>query len=192
MAAPSDPPSLALPLTGGEDKADVLLHAQRLVPAGQWPADQCRGAVTLAYDDRHRRRLRLATDAGEPLLLDLPQTAVLADGDGLCLTEGGFVAVRAAPEDLVEVTAATPALLARLAWHVGNRHVPAELAGERILIRDDHVIVAMVEGLGGRVRRVRVPFTPERGAYAAQGPHEHHHHDHDHAHDHEGHDGHHH
>lgn len=192
MAAPSEPPSLTLPLTGGGDKADVLLHAQRLVPSGQWPADQCRGTVTLAYDDRHRRRLRLATDAGEPLLLDLPQTAVLADGDGLALTEGGFVAVRAAPEDLVEVTAATPALLARLAWHVGNRHVPAELAGERILIRDDHVIVAMVEGLGGRVRRVRVPFTPERGAYAAQGPHEHHHHDHDHAHDHEGHDGHHH
>ena len=144
-----------------------MLRAHRIAPAGHWPSEQCRGTVTLAYDDRHRRRLRLATDAGEAILLDLPQTAVLADGDGLALSEGGFVAVRAAPEDLVEITADTPALLARIAWHIGNRHVPAELDGQRILIRDDHVIVAMVEGLGGAVRRVKAPFTPEGGAYAA-------------------------
>jgi urease accessory protein len=144
-----------------------MLRAHRIAPAGHWPAEQCRGTVTLGYDERHRRRLRLATDAGEAILLDLAQTTVLADGDGLALSEGGFVAVRAAPEDLVEITAGTPALLARIAWHIGNRHVPAELDGRRILIRDDHVIVAMVEGLGGMVRRIQAPFTPEGGAYAA-------------------------
>ena len=144
-----------------------MLRAHRIAPAGHWPSAECRGTVTLGYDDRHRRRLRLATDAGEAILLDLPQTAVLADGDGLALSEGGFVAVRAAPEDLVEITAESPALLARIAWHIGNRHVPAELDGQRILIRDDHVIVAMAEGLGGAVRRVKAPFTPEGGAYAA-------------------------
>ncbi|HTY68074.1 MAG TPA: Urease accessory protein UreE [Alphaproteobacteria bacterium] len=144
-----------------------MLHAHRIAPAGHWPSEECRGTVTLGYDDRHRRRLRLATDAGEPVLLDLPYTAVLADGDGLALSEGGFVAVRAALEDLVEITADTPALLSRIAWHVGNRHVPAELDGQRILIREDHVIVAMVEGLGGTVRHIQAPFTPEGGAYAA-------------------------
>ena len=144
-----------------------MLRAHRIAPAGHWPPEECRGTVTLGYDDRHRRRLRLATDSGEAILLDLPQTAVLADGDGLALAEGGFVAVRAAPEDLVEITAETPALLARIAWHIGNRHVPAELDGQRILIRDDHVMEAMVEGLGGGVRRIKAPFTPEGGAYAA-------------------------
>lgn len=190
-----EPPALALPLKGGGDNKESpspskgegrgggdLLHAHRIEPAGTWPAGQRRGTVTLAYDNRHRRRLRLATDTGEPVLLDLAHTAVLADGDGLVLDEGGFVEVHAAPEDLVEITAATSALLARIAWHVGNRHVPAELDGERILIRDDHVIVDMVQGLGGTVRRIRAPFTPEGGAYA--GAHAHGHYDGDH-HDHE-------
>ena len=161
-----------------------MLHAHRIAPAGHWPAEERRGTVTLGYDDRHRRRLRLATDAGEPILLDLAQTVVLADGDGLALAEGGFVEVRAAPEDLVEITAATPALLARIAWHIGNRHVPAALDGHRILIRDDHVIVAMVEGLDGAVRRIRAPFTPEGGAYANSHGHERHH-GHGHHHDHD-------
>ncbi len=172
----SAPPSLTLPLKGGgdEDKtgAGHLLHATRIAPAGHWPAQERRGTVTLAYDDRHRRRVRLATDAGEPILLDLAHAAVLADGDGLALAGGGFVEVRAAPEELVEITAETPALLARIAWHVGNRHVPAQLDGQRILIRDDHVIVAMVRGLGGAVRPIRSPFTPEGGAYAAAHAHD--------------------
>ncbi|HEX9464610.1 MAG TPA: urease accessory protein UreE [Alphaproteobacteria bacterium] len=165
-----------------------MWHAHRVTPAGRWPQEQCRGTLTLAFDDRHRRRIRLATDAGEPVVLDLPQTAVLGDGDGLALAEGGFLAVRAAAEDLVEVTAPTPDLLVRIAWHIGNRHIPAEIRGDRILIRDDHVIVAMVQGLGAAVRRVRAAFTPEGGAYASPAHHDHHshgHHDHEHAHDHD-------
>jgi urease accessory protein len=161
-----------------------MLHAHRLVLAGQWPREQSRGTITLTHDDRYRRRLRLATDAGEPLLLDLAQATLLAEGDGLVLEEGGFVAVCAAPEDLVEITAATPELLARAAWHIGNRHFPAELRAASILIRDDHVMVDMLKGLGMSVRHVRAPFNPEGGAYAAEGhghSHDHgHHHDHDH------------
>jgi urease accessory protein len=168
-----------------------MLRAHRVIPAGRWPRDECRGIVTLAFDDRHRRRLRLTMDDGGAVLLDLAQAAMLGDGDGLALREGGYVAVRAALEDLVEVRAPTPGGLTRIAWHVGNRHCPAELRADCILIRNDHVLVAMVEGLGATVRRVRAPFNPEGGAYGnaapggrhhGRGRHDDHVHDHDHDH----------
>jgi urease accessory protein len=143
-----------------------MLRATRLEHAGHWPRQEARGTVTLAYDDRHRRRLRLATDAGEAFLLDLPHASVLAEGDGLALSDGTWLWVRAAVEPLIEVTADSEALLVRLAWHIGNRHLPAQLEEGRILIRDDAVIAAMLEGLGARLRRVTQPFSPERGAYA--------------------------
>jgi urease accessory protein len=152
-----------------------MLRAERIDRAGQWPRERARGTVTLGYDDRHRRRVRLESDAGEPFLLDLPRTGVLEEGDGLALSDGSWLAVQAAAEALIEVTASSPALLTCLAWHIGNRHLPAQLEGGRILIRDDHVIAAMLEGLGARLRRIAAPFTPERGAYAAQPQH---HHDH--------------
>jgi len=152
-----------------------MLRAERIDRAGQWPRERARGTVTLGYDDRHRRRLRLESDAGEPFLLDLPRAGVLEEGDGLALSDGSWLAVQAASEALIEVTASSPELLTRLAWHIGNRHLPAQLEGGRILIRDDHVIAAMLEGLGARLRRIDAPFTPERGAYAAE---PHHHHDH--------------
>jgi len=90
---------------------------------------------------------------------------VLHHGDGLKLEDGGIVEVRAAAEALVEITAADAGALARLAWHLGNRHLPAEIGGGRILIRDDHVIVDMLKGLGAEVRKVKAPFDPEGGAY---------------------------
>jgi len=142
------------------------------------------GSVTLAYDDRHRRRLRLTTDAGEPFLLDLPRPVVLDDGDGLWLDDGRWIAVHAAPEALIEVTAPEAGLLSRLAWHLGNRHLPARIEPDRILIRRDHVIADMLSQLGATIRLIEAPFTPERGAYdggAAHGDHGHDHH-HDHAH----------
>ena len=151
-----------------------MLRADHIARAGHWPAARARGTVTLAYDDRHRRRLRLSSDAGEPFLLDLPQAAVLGEGDGIALSDGSWLAVKAAPERLIEVTAPDPALLLRLGWHLGNRHLPTQIEASRILIRDDHVIAAMLEGLGARLRRIEAPFTPERGAYAAA-PHGHHH-----------------
>ena len=163
-----------------------MLRATEIIPAGNWTA---RDTVTLAFDDRFRRRLRLVGDGGTEFLLDLAEAVVLRDGDGLKLDDGGLIAVRAADEDLIEITGAT---LGRIAWHIGNRHLPAEIAPERILIRDDHVIVDMLKGLGAQVRRVRAPFNPEGGAYGQHNhdpghPHAHGHehgHDHDHAHGH--------
>lgn len=142
-----------------------MLRSAEVLPAGRWPVAECRATVTLAHHDRHRRRIRLTADDGSAFLLDLAEATVLRHGDGLKLESGGYIEVRAAPEQLVEVSAPTPELLARLAWHLGNRHLPAEIRGDRILIRDDHVIVAMLKGLGASVRAVEAPFDPEGGAY---------------------------
>ena len=157
-----------------------MLRAERVERAGHWPRAEARGTVTLGFDDRHRRRLLLASDAGEPFLLDLPRAFVLGEGDGLALSDGSWLAVKAAPEPLLEVMAASPALLARLAWHIGNRHLPAQIERDRLLIRDDHVIAAMLEGLGAQLRRVNAPFSPESGAYDAAPDRHHHHGQHDH------------
>lgn len=151
--------------------------------AGTWQEDSVRDAITLDFDGRHRRRRRYAGERGFAFLLDLPEATVLRDGDGLALEGGGFVAVRAAPEPLVEVTAETPERLARLAWHLGNRHLPTQIEGARLLIRDDHVVTRMLEGLGATLRRIEAPFDPEGGAYGEHNrqpahPHGHHHHDH--------------
>ncbi|SRR5579883_2099081 len=136
-------------------------HAER---AGHWPDARAAGTVTLGYDERHRRRVRLESDAGEVFLLDLPKAIALDDGDGLRLDDGRWISVRAAPEALIEVTA-EPTLLTRLAWHLGNRHLPARIEPHRILIRRDHVIADMLSKLGAMLRFIEAPFTPERGAY---------------------------
>jgi urease accessory protein len=152
-----------------------MLRASHVERAGQWPSGGARGTVTLGYDDRHRRRLRLTSDAGEAFLLDLPRAFVLEEGDGIALSDGTWLRVKAAPEALLEVTAASPALLLRLAWHLGNRHLPAQIEAHRILIRADHVIAAMLEGLGAQLAPLEAPFTPERGAYAGEHDHSHEH-----------------
>ena len=144
-----------------------MRRATEVKRSSDWGAARPIDRVTLASDDRHRRRLVMTGEAGTRFLLDLPQAARLRDGDGLVLDDGSIVRVVGKPEPLVEIEAPDAAARLRIAWHIGNRHVPAELDGTRILIRDDHVIVAMVEGLGGHVRHVRAPFTPEGGAYAA-------------------------
>ena len=145
-----------------------MQRVTRLVRSGRWPAAKTRGSVTLTYDERHRRRAVLRMETGEAFLLDLPRATLLEEGDGLPLPEGGYVVVRAAPEPLIEIKAASPARLSRLAWHLGNRHLPAEIRPGRILIRPDHVIQTMLEGFGARVKAVNQPFHPEGGAYAAQ------------------------
>ena len=157
-----------------------MLRARHVHPAGTWPRAAARGQISLGYEDRHRRRRKFESDRGEAFLLDLPQARVLRDGDGLALDDGGWIAVVAAPEPVLAVTAARPRDLCRLAWHLGNRHVAAALAADHILIRDDHVIATMLEGLGARLERREAPFTPERGAYDAY--------DNVHAHPHAGHD----
>ena len=147
-------------------------RAVEAVRAGAWPADQALCRVTLPYDLRHRRRIRLTTDGGTAVLLDLEQAAVLADGDGLRLAGGGWVAVQAAAEPLLAAVARDADHLARLAWHVGNRHVPCQIGAGRLLIRPDPVIADMLRGLAAEVRDVTAPFQPEGGAYG-QGSHAH-------------------
>ncbi len=167
--------------------SEDLPRAVAVHPAGHWPAGEARDVVTLDFDDRHRRRKRYVGEGGFAFLLDLAEASVMRDGDGLALEGGGFVRVRAAPEALIEVTAEDADKLARLAWHLGNRHLPAQIGAGRILIREDHVILRMLEGLGARLRRVQAPFDPEGGAYGEHNRHpEHHHHHHHHG------DGHHH
>ncbi len=140
-------------------------RAVRVSPAGQWPAREARDSVTLPYDARHRRRLRLTTDGGRDFLLDLPEATVMRDGDGIVLEGGEWVVLRAAKETLAEITCAIPQDLVRIAWHLGNRHIPTEIFQDRLLIRDDHVIVDMARRLDARVRIIEAPFDPEGGAY---------------------------
>ena len=109
----------------------------------------------------------MADENGEPFLLDLRRPTLLNDGDGLILDGNGIIRVRAAAEAVADVRGKTPADTARLAWHIGNRHTPMQvLPGGRLRIRDDHVIVTMLEGLGGTVTHRQAPFSPEPGAYA--------------------------
>lgn len=163
---------------------DTLPRATRVVPAGSFTAD---AEVMLDFDDRFRRRKRYESAAGIPFVLDLAEAQVLRDGDGLVLDDGRVVLVRAAEEPLVEIRATSSSEMIRLAWHLGNRHLPAELQESRILIREDHVIEQMLRGLGAQIQKVRAPFNPEGGAYGEQNRSAHqHHHEHDHG------DGHHH
>ena len=143
-----------------------------LLPQGTWTGPAA-DHVLVDFDRRHRRRLTLVTEGGAELLLDLPQATRLRDGDGLQTEDGCVIRVVAKPEPLLEITAHGPVELVRIAWHLGNRHLPVQLLGERIRIRADHVIADMVRGLGGHAEAMEAPFDPEGGAYAGG----HHHHD---------------
>lgn len=155
----------------------MTLRSQAILPSGTWDASRASDEVLIDFDRRHRRRIVLKTESGADLLLDLPQAARLRDGDGLQLDSGPIVRVRARAEPLAEIHAHSDAELIRIAWHLGNRHLPVQLLGDRIRIRRDHVIEDMVEHLGGHVDIIEAPFDPEAGAYA--GGHHHHHHDED-------------
>jgi urease accessory protein len=133
---------------------------------GHWPDEAAIDTVTLAFLDRHRRRIRLVADSGTPFLLDLTRAQHMSDGDGLELDKGTYIRVRAAAEPVLEITAGTTMDLSRIAWHLGNRHLPLQALEDRLRIRADHVIAAMVEGLGGCIAWRDAPFDPEVGAYA--------------------------
>jgi urease accessory protein len=152
------------------------MRADAVLPAGTWDAAAEIDRVLVDFDRRHRRRIVLRTEQGREVLLDLPQAARLREGDGLAV-DAGVVRVCARAEKLLEIHAHDEGEMVRIAWHLGNRHLPVQLVGERIRIRDDHVIREMVEGLGGHVEEVEVPFDPEAGAYAGGHQHQHHHDD---------------
>jgi len=188
-----------------------MIRATHISPQHRWtqpPAD----TIVLDFDDRHRRRMAMTGTRGLEFLLDLENAVALRGGDALVLDDGRLIEVVAAPEPLVEIRGVDPHHLVRVAWHLGNRHLPTQIVGKGLRIRRDHVIEAMVKGLGARVIEIEAPFDPEGGAYAGSGhghaaeqghdDHAHPHHgspdqaghdqaSHDHGHDHD-HGGHHH
>jgi urease accessory protein len=182
-----------------------MIRATRVQGQHRWahaPAD----TVVLDFDDRHRRRVTMTGTRGLEFLLDLEQAVALRGGDALVLDDGRLIEVVAAAEPLLEIRGVDPLHLVRLAWHLGNRHLPTQIMPKGLRIRRDHVIEAMVQGLGARVIEIEAPFDPEGGAYAAAHAdaqdggthpqaghhhqhdehcdHDHHHHDRSHAHDH--------
>lgn len=151
-------------------------------------------SAVLAHDERHLRRKTIELAGGTRVLVDFPQAVVLGDHDLLVLEDGRTVEILAASEELLDIRGRDTVHLIELAWHIGNRHLPAAIEAGRILILRDHVIRAMLEGLGATVTDTTERFQPARGAYSGEGHgHSHghgHHHDHDDAshHDHHQHD----
>ena len=131
--------------------------------------------VELRFEQRERSRLRATLLSGEDIGIDLPVGTILVHGTRLQLEDGRVVAIEAAEEDLLRITAGGPAALLRIAYHIGNRHVPVEIDGDALYMLPDHVLRTMVERLGARVEPVRRGFQPESGAYGHS--HVHHHHD---------------
>ena len=129
------------------------------------PAD----TVVLDFDGRHRRRMAMTGTRGLEFLLDLENAVALRGGDALVLDDGRLIEVVAAPEPLLEIRGTDPHHLVRVAWHLGNRHLPTQIMAKGLRIRRDHVIEAMVKGLGARVIEIEAPFDPEGGAYAGGG-----------------------
>jgi urease accessory protein len=147
------------------------------------------GRAVLPHDERHLRRRAIELADGGKVLVDLPEAVTLGDGDRLVLEDGRHIEIIAAPEELYDIRARDSVHLAELAWHIGNRHLAAVIEAGRILILRDHVIKAMLEGLGATVTDVVEAFSPVRGAYAGHGHSHDHHREHGHHHDHDHHHG---
>lgn len=149
---------------------NALPVAQSFHSRGQWTgvAEVC----TLDYTARFLRRKRLTTSGGEAFIVDLPQATSLNHGDALVLSDGRLVIIHAAAETLLAITGPD---LARLAWHIGNRHTPCQIEATRLLIQADPVIRHMLEYLGATVEEITAPFTPEGGAYGHGRTHSHEH-----------------
>jgi urease accessory protein len=156
-----------------------MIRATSIIRREAVDQDRIVDVITLDHGDRHRRRIVLNADGGTTFLLDLGKADVLEDGDAILLDSGWLVEVKAASERLVAIRTGDTLDLLNLAWHIGNRHVPAEITREVIYIAYDHVLVDMLQGLGAKVEIVDRPFCPVRGAYHN---HEHggHHHGHGH------------
>lgn len=158
-----------------------MLNAVSIIRAEDRKVQLAFDSVVLAQDERHLRRKVLTLSQGEKVLVDFPEAVVLGDGDLLVLDDGRHAGIVAEEEQLHDVRARDPVHLAKLAWHIGNRHLAAQIEADRILIQRDHVIKAMLEGLGATVTETAEVFRPLRGAYSGG-------HGHGHGHDH-GHHG---
>lgn len=171
-----------MPKTPGQtpaEGAEPIPHAHTVLRPGEW--QDAADLVRLTYDERFLRRKRLDTETGGAFIADLSETVSLDAGDAFELSDGRIVEVIPAEEEVTAVTGDLP----RLAWHIGNRHTPCQIEPARLVIRQDHVLKAMLEQLGARVRETIEPFRPEGGAYGMgrtmghdHGGHEHGTHDH--------------
>ncbi|AGB72139.1 MULTISPECIES: urease accessory protein UreE [Rhizobium] len=166
-----------------------MLRVTSYLPAGTSSSNPI-DRVVLPHDLRHLRRKLLHLENGEMVMLDLKEPVLFASGDLLVREDGELIEIVAADEKLFEIRPRDRLHLIELAWHLGNRHLSAQIEEERILILRDHVIRAMLEGLGATVTEVSEPFQPARGAYHSHGSHshghdhhhpgqDHHHHSHD-------------
>ncbi len=143
------------------------------VECGGFELDAVIDRVILDLEARRKRRQALTGTGGIHFLADLPAAPSLKDGDGFRLESGGIIEVRAAPEHLMEVSVADPSALPRIAWHLGNRHLPVQFVAQKIRFRADHVIEAMLQKLGAEVHPIDAPFDPEGGAYGHGHTHSH-------------------
>ena len=148
----------------------VLSQAER---GGRPVAD----TVILDYAQRSAQNITVTGVKGGQFELALAAPARLRTDDALLLDDGSLIEVVAAPEPLIEARAADLAHLARLAWHLGDRHVPVQLFANRIRARREPAVESLLRSLGAKLASIEAPFEPEGGAYA-------HGHAHDHAHDH--------
>jgi urease accessory protein len=152
-------------------------------------------SVIICSDQRRVQTAQLTGVKGTPIGIMLPEPVLLRNGDLLELDDGSFVDVVAEPEPLVEIRGNDLTHLARLAWHLGDRHVPVQVLANRLRMRRDEVLETLLKNLGARLTAIEAPFDPEGGAYATQAAHHahdhcghdhdhHEHHEHDHAHGH--------
>jgi urease accessory protein len=158
-----------------------MIRATQVLGQHRW-TQSAADTVVLDFDDRHRRRMAMTGTRGLEFLLDLENAVALRGGDALVLEDGRLIEVVAAAEPLVEIRGADPLHLVRVAWHLGNRHLPTQIMPKGLRIRRDHVIEAMVKGLGARIIEIEAPFDPEGGAYASSHAHAPEAHAHAHAH----------
>jgi len=172
-----------------KSKLKTARHAYRL---------EVKGQLRLPFESRQKSRLRARLVSGEEVGLMLPRGELLRGGDLVVASDGRVIEVLAEPEKLLHVVCASPAELAKAAYHLGNRHVPVQVGEGFLRLAADHVLEAMLKNMGAEVSAVEAPFEPEAGAYAGGGHHDHdehghggkihdHHHDHDHDHDHKHH-----
>jgi urease accessory protein len=134
-----------------------MIRVASIKPAGEWTG-QSADTITLDREDRHRRRAAMTGANGLSFLLDEANAVHLHHGDGLVLEDGRIIEVLAEPEDLVEIHAENTAHLVKIAWHLGNRHLPTQLMGDTLRIRRDHVIEDMVEKARRQADRLERPF----------------------------------
>lgn len=164
-------------------KLKIVRGAYKITIAGQ---------LELPFEMRQKSRFKATLASGEEVGVILPRGEILRGGDLVTTSDGRIIEVIAQPENVLHVESASPAALAKIAYHLGNRHVPVEVGDGHLRLGDDHVLERMLEGLGAKVSRTMAPFEPEAGAYGGAGHHHgsakihDHHNDHDHCdHDHE-------